>query len=140
MLEKMDIIRLEKQESGTFGVVRLNGRVLCLSLEPPDRGNAPDVSCIPPGRYTCRRVDSPRFGRTFEITGVPERTHILFHQGNVAADTRGCVLLGSRFGRLGRERALLESSAAFAAFMDNLGENDEFDLAVREACGEASWT
>lgn len=139
MLEKMEIVRIEQGADGTFGVLSLDGRVFCLTLEPPDRNNAVGRSCVPAGRYACRRVDSPRFGRTFEVSGVPGRTHILFHKGNVVADTSGCVVLGSRFGLLGQERAVLDSGSAFDAFLGRCAGLHGFDLTIREAYGEAAW-
>ena len=47
------------------------------TLEEEDQGNRRNVSSIPAGTYIVKRVDSPRFGDTFEITGVPNRSHIL---------------------------------------------------------------
>ncbi|OIQ49732.1 hypothetical protein BerOc1_01657 [Pseudodesulfovibrio hydrargyri] len=129
-MRKVDITRLEKSEEGTFGVLRLDGRVQCVTLEPPERGNRVGVSCIPAGTYTCRKVDSPSFGPTFEVTGVPGRTAILFHQGNVARDTHGCILLGSRFGRLGDERGVLDSRAAFTEFLDRCAGERTFQFTI----------
>lgn len=129
---KADIVRLEKSEEGTFGVLRLDGEVFCVTLEPPDRDNLSNASCIPAGQYTCRRVDSPTFGQTFEITGVPGRSAILFHQGNVVRDTHGCVLLGNRFGRLGPDRAVLDSRSAFREFLERCGEERAFPFEIAE--------
>lgn len=127
-----ELLRIEQTETESLGVLKLAGRAMCLTLEPPPRGNAANVSCIPPGRYRCLRKTSPRFGETFEITGVPGRSHILFHAGNLAADTRGCVLLGSRFGNLGGQRAVLESKAALTAFLAELDRQESFELVIRE--------
>jgi len=131
-MKKVDIMRLEKSEEGTFGVLRLDGRVQCVTLEPPERGNRIGVSCIPVGTYTCRRVDSPTFGRTSEVADVPGRTAILFHQGNVARDTHGCILLGSRFGRLGTERGVLDSRAALREFLDHCSGEPTFQFEIAE--------
>ena len=133
-MEKIDIVRLEKSPSGTFGALRLGGEVLCVTLEPPDRGNLPEVSCIPAGEYGCRRVESPSFGTTFEIGGVPGRSHILFHQGNVSADTRGCVLLGQGFGMIGGERAIVRSRPAFREFLDRCGDARGFTVFIHDHC------
>ena len=132
-MRTVDIIRIEQGETGTFGVLRLDGQAACVTMEPPDRDNQTDVSCIPAGTYVCRRRNSPRFGDTFEVTDVPGRTHILFHQGNRLADTSGCVLLGSRFGTLHDERAVLDSARAFAGFMDSCADADAFKLVVADA-------
>jgi hypothetical protein len=131
-MKTVDITRLEKSEDGTFGVLRLDGRVQCVTLEPPERGNRVGVSCIPAGTYTCRRVDSPTFGPTFEVTGVPGRTAILFHQGNVLRDTHGCILLGSRFGRLGDERGVLDSRVAFREFLADCADARSFQFTIEE--------
>lgn len=139
MVEKIELIRLEKGISGTFGVLRMDGQVFCVTLEPPDRNNEPDVSCIPSGNYACHRVESPRFGTTFAVTDVPERDHILFHSGNIAGDTHGCVLLGREFGLLRGDRAVLNSGRTFARFMKRCHGTKAFQLTIEEACGEGAW-
>ncbi|MBG0790371.1 MAG: hypothetical protein H0S80_07740 [Desulfovibrionaceae bacterium] len=131
-MKKMDIVRLETSQAGTFGVLRMDGEVFCVTLEPPDRGNRPGVSCIPAGEYECRRVASPSFGDTFEIAGVPGRTHILFHQGNVAADTRGCVLLGRSFGEVCGRRAVVSSMPTFRAFLARCGDARSFTVSIED--------
>lgn len=133
-MEKIDIVRLEKGSEGTFGVLRVDGEVFCVTLEPPDRGNRVDVSCIPAGEYVCRRVDSPAFGATFEVCDVPGRSQILFHQGNVAGDTRGCVLLGRSFGLLGSERAVVQSRTTFRDFLARCADAKSFAFAIEERC------
>lgn len=129
----VEIIRIESSEDGVFGLLRLDGRAQCLTLEPPDRGNTPNVSCIPAGRYVCRRVRSPRFGETFEVAEVPGRSHILLHAGNTGADTEGCILLGSRLGRVEGRRGVLASAEALRGFLEATAGRDGLDLAVIDA-------
>ncbi|WP_272701484.1 DUF5675 family protein [Desulfovibrio sp. Fe33] len=131
-MRNVDIVRLEKGEEGTFGVLRLDGRVFGVTLEPQERGNRVGMSCIPAGIYTCNRVDSPAFGNTFEVADVPGRTHILFHPGNVVGDTRGCILLGSRFGEIGGERGILDSRAAFGEFLARCAGERAFRFEITE--------
>lgn len=138
MIESVDLMRVEQSEEGTFGVLRINGRAWCVTLEPPERGNAENISCIPPGRYECRRVRSPRFGHTFEVADVPGRSHILLHTGNLVADTQGCVLLGRHFGRLQDGRAVLNSGSTFKAFMEEMDGVDVFPFVVEDVFGEAA--
>lgn len=128
----VEIVRLEEAEEGTFGVLRLNKRTLCLTLEPTDRLNERDHSSIPAQQYRCRRTVSPRFGETFEVTGVPGRDHVLLHPGNTARDTRGCILLGERFGPVDGVRSVLDSRRAHAAFMALLAGRDGFHLTIAE--------
>ncbi|MBC17657.1 MAG: hypothetical protein CL942_11475 [Desulfovibrio sp.] len=139
MKNLVEVIRVEQGEEGTFGVLKLNGQAYCVTLEPPQRGNVQNISCIPAGEYHCKRVSSPRFGETYEITDVPGRSHILFHAGNVVGDTSGCVLLGRHFGRLGTSRAVLDSGRTFSDFITQCEGNNEFPLVIREG-GAVSWT
>lgn len=133
-----EIIRLESTDEAVLGALVLDGRLFCWTLEPPDRGNRPGESCIPPGRYACSAVASPRFGRAVAVRGVPGRSHILFHAGNTAADTEGCILLGSRPGTLDGRRALLGSAEAMRAFLEAVGREPELELTVRPLAEEAA--
>lgn len=128
----LELIRLEESQAGTFGVLRVNKEVFCLTLEPRDELNAPTRSSIPAQQYLCRRVESPKFGETFEVTDVPGRSHVLFHAGNVAHDTQGCILLGATWGKLKENRAVLNSGDTFRRFLDLLANHGEAHLTIRE--------
>lgn len=84
--------------SATFGdLLREDGTRICVTLERPWLDNRRRESCIPAGRYRCVWKRSPKFGWTFEVTGVPDRDAILFHAGNKVRDSLGCILTGRRF-------------------------------------------
>lgn len=140
MVNQVELIRLETGDDGTFGVLRIDGRVHCVTLEPPDEDNRQNVSCIPEGRYLCRRVHSRRYGNTFEVADVPGRSHILFHPGNVVGDTRGCVLVGRQFGLLRGDRAVLNSGRTFERFMELCKGGDQFEFTIEDVCKEEQWT
>ena len=124
--------RIAQDKGGTFGVLLEGGAPFALTAENPWAGNRPEVSCIPRGRYTCRRMRSPRFGETFEVASVPGRTHILFHRGNTPEDTRGCILVGNRFGILQGNVAVLSSRVAFRKLMERLEGKEKFNLLIEE--------
>ena len=67
--------------SATCGVLIYLGRPKFVTLELPWKGNQRRVSCIPEGRYWVGRVNSPRFGWTYEVKDVPGRDAILFLSG-----------------------------------------------------------
>jgi hypothetical protein len=122
--------RIAMSDHGTFGVLIDDHAPLALTLERPWLRNGKNVSCIPEGNYICKRILSPKFGDTFEIKDVPERTHILFHAGNTMDHTKGCVLVGQRFGSLGEKTAVLLSRDGFGELMQRLKGTDEFLLKV----------
>jgi hypothetical protein len=124
------LLRIDKAVDGVFGVLTLNNKVICVTLERPWQDNKPNLSCIPPDVYQCKRVDSPKYKDTFEVLNVPGRTHILFHSGNRIKDSKGCILLGSEYGELQDERAVLESSKSFIRFMTMLEGIEFFPLQI----------
>ena len=125
--------RLERDVTsvhGTLGIFSCPGVPGPLHImEPPWRDNRRNRSCIPPGVYEVLPHVSPRFKRCLLVTNVPERSHILFHAGNVGGDvengyhthTHGCLLPGLRRGRIkvrGRvQSAVISSRTAFRHIM-----------------------
>ena len=89
--------RIASRDDGTYGVLLADGAPFAVTLERPWRDNRRGESCIPPGAYTCIRVQSPKFGPTWMVKDVPGRSEILFHAGNVFADSHGCILVAERF-------------------------------------------
>lgn len=84
---------------------------------------------IPAGTYMCRLMtaaDNPRHGVSWEVRGVPGRTDILFHAGNDASDSEGCILVG--FGFNGR--AITFSAEAYQRFRKFLAARTLFTLEV----------
>ena len=92
------IIRDTLTEESTIGQLFLNGEKFCETLELPWRGNQKSVSCIPAGIYDVRiRTAKESGSRKYPhllVENVFNRTYILFHRGNRAKDTRGCILVG----------------------------------------------
>ena len=128
----LELVRLEtRRRYGTFGVLRINKQVFCVTLEPAFLENAQGTA-IPAGQYDCHRVNSPSWGDTFQVLGVPDRTGILFHSGNTANDTRGCILLGQHYGKLSAGRAVLNSGKTFETFMGLMKDVGLFALTILE--------
>lgn len=132
------LTRFESGDQGQFG------RLLkWVTMEEEWLDNQRNKSSIPPGAYVCKRSWFYRGGyATFEITGVPGRSRIVFHIANTEEDVEGCVGLGLRMGTLLRtdeetnERrhklAVLSSRAAFSEFMQHFEGIDEWVLIIEE--------
>lgn len=119
------LVRVGEADGATFGVLLRNGKPEFVTLEEPWRDNQRSISCIPTGAYIVKPVKSPRFGNTYEVTKVPDRSHILFHAGNTLNDTQGCILLGMQYGKIDGKSAIVRSKDAFGLFLNNLlGQND----------------
>jgi hypothetical protein len=128
---QLDLIRTcSSDKFGTFGIIRLDQVPFALTLEPPWADNKPFVSCIPTGSYVCRRVLSKRFGETFEVMDVPGRTRILFHKGNTAQDTEGCIILGRGLSGSPQSPSIYYSDIAMSNFLEHLKGEESFVLAI----------
>ena len=136
-MKRARLIRGPSTEHGTLGRLVLQGRsgggdslasIVLDTMEPPWLDNR-RRSCIPTGLYEVRPHRSPRYGACYLVAGVPGRSHILVHAGNVGGDverglhthTLGCLLPGLARGQLrvrGRmQRAVLSSRPAVRHFM-----------------------
>lgn len=122
------LTRRVKNSEITLGTLTGEGNLFS-TVERPWLGNKRNISCIPDGEYTVKRVNSPKFGsRQWEITGVPNRSHILLHVANHPHDVEGCVGLGTNvwpdFTGVGNSRNAIEK---FYAATNHL---EEFVLTV----------
>ena len=76
----------------TNGVLSLNGKEICKTIELPWRNNKARVSCIPEGKYKIRKRFSAKFKWHLELINVKNRKYILFHPANNALkELNGCI-------------------------------------------------
>ena len=129
----LEIVRLEENfEFGTFGVLKLDKELFCFTLEPRDEENASRISNIPAQQYWCQRYSSRKFPDTWQIMDVPGRDKVLFHSGNLAKQTEGCILLAQHMGKLQDNRAVLNSGATFQSFMNTTRGFSKLHLTITE--------
>ena len=85
-------------DESIIGELFINGERFCDTLELQYRDNQKSISCIPTGKYKVRlrlpRESATRHYIHLLVKDVKDRSHILFHRGNTAKDTRGCILVG----------------------------------------------
>jgi len=92
------LIRDTFSKKSTIGELFLEDERMCDTLENPWIDNQRNISCIPEGVYPVR-LRYPRESGTRDylhllVQDVPNRDWILFHRGNTAEDTSGCILVG----------------------------------------------
>ena len=110
---EITVERRWKRDGYTIGVLYVNGKRYCNTLEDIDRGLSSDMAvgdifkvkvhgqtAIPTGRYEVRMTYSPRFKRQLPLlVDVPAYEGVRIHSGNTAADTEGCILVGENTER-----------------------------------------
>lgn len=131
---ELTVHRKYRKETYTIGNLYINGEFFCNTMEDKDRGlkqtddiahikavKVPSETAIPVGRYNVSMdVISPKYsgvafyrdlcgGRVPRVMDVPGFDGILIHAGNTAADTAGCLLVGSNKAK----GKVLESKATF---------------------------
>jgi hypothetical protein len=136
---RVGLRRTETSDEGTFGVFIFPEGVVCNSLELPWRDNEPFFSCINVGTYICKLIESPNFGKCFDVEDVEGRTLIRIHAANKAGDVKkgyvselkGCIAPGMDIGEMDGQQAVYSSRTALNMLIDKLGA-DPFELVVEE--------
>ena len=129
----MKLVRVASNDIATYGVLIQGEIPFAVTLERPWLENRSMESCIQAGAYECKRVSSPKFGNTFEVTNVPGRSAILFHRGNLADDSHGCILVGEQFNPVLGKPGITASREGFDEFLKLTGITDSFPLTIQEA-------
>lgn len=97
-------------------------------------GNGSFHAKVPEGRYECVRgkhtLPNGHELETFEVTGVPGHTGILFHPGNKYQDSHGCFLPGEEIVRVGNQRMVTHSRISWHILMEAQEGVDKFLLTV----------
>lgn len=107
-MNTLTLHRVLSDNSATFGILSLNGRFLCHTIEDRYREGekVPGETRIPAGEYriTLRTVGgfhqryTEKFGQMHKgmlwLRDVPGFEYILIHIGNEAKDSAGCILVG----------------------------------------------
>lgn len=126
--------RFHSDTGVTLGILNIEGisHYPIFTLENPWLGNEREISCIPEGEYQCNPFDGKRYRKVWEVTNVPNRSYILFHQGNYEINTRGCILVGFSVVKTTRnnEEYMVQRSNDALNYMRNFLANKEFTLTI----------
>lgn len=96
----MILQRTVQNEEATYGVLILNNKPLCDTIERPWLDNHPQTSCIPPGEYEFETYHSPSKGvDVWLLKNVPNREYIEIHPANFAYELKGCIAPGQGYFR-----------------------------------------
>ena len=88
---KLELIRTYFPD-GTNGIIFLNGKILCYSIELPWHNNLSRISCVPEGTYELVKRYSPSHKWHLLLNNVPNRQLILIHPANNAKkELKGCI-------------------------------------------------
>lgn len=126
------IIRIAFLADCVLGVILDDMIPFALTLERPWKNNQRNISCIPAGSYVCKRIQSPKFGSTFEVQKVEGRSEILFHKGNINDDTHGCILIGEMYEPFGSDTGIAASGKGFKEFLSRTADIDFFTLKIED--------
>jgi hypothetical protein len=134
----MKLVRNQFRADGVFSrLYNDNGVPQCYTLEHSYANLDGTFSAkIPTGQWVCVRGIHQLQGmlkpfETFEITGVPGHTNLLFHMGNFDGNSEGCILVGDSIVTQGDGVQMVTNSVhTFEDFMNSLSGVTEFMLTV----------
>lgn len=102
---RLSIQRQPSEFGATIGCLYVNGIFQAWTLEdivreipgvPVEKWKVWGKTAIPVGEYRCSIRKSEHFGTDkIHIEDVPGFSEIMIHEGNNAADTDGCILVGA---------------------------------------------
>lgn len=118
----IQVVRFMCGETCTIGEMLVNGEHECWTLEDvvrPEGEKIYGATAIPFGTYSVGITFSQHFQRDLPLVlGVPNFQGIRIHPGNTAADTEGCILVGTEH----TETSVLNSRAAFNSLFPKIGD------------------
>lgn len=126
----INVFRTHQNDTRTLGTVSVrnsttNQQLNLYSLELPDNNNQPFTSRINAGSYNTQRWTSPTHGEVLRLDDANGHTDILWHPGNVAGETEGCLLPGTEQ----TENSVLNSVAAMNRLINYVDGIVGFDRA-----------
>lgn len=128
----MLIRRDQKKGNSTPGILYLDGKMECYTLEDVERDTKVyGETAIPKGTYNVKLTMSARFGKVMPLLeNVPNYSGVRIHSGNTSADTEGCILVGTQRGLVGGNATISGSRDAFARLMDKLAKETSITLEI----------
>tara|TARA_R110002153_G_scaffold176602_7_gene329830 strand:- start:811 stop:1350 length:540 start_codon:yes stop_codon:yes gene_type:complete len=121
------LIRDTFTKESIIGKLYLNDEMFCDTLELPYKDNKRSISSIPVGEYNVR-LRYPRESATRDyihllVKDVKDRNYILFHIGNSAKDSRGCILVGQKRQQNFVSNSIMAMSLLMKEIVNLGGEN-----------------
>ena len=130
-MQRLILKRKYREGEATLGIITLDGKEICRTLENPWVDNQVNISCIPEGKYLCQTDDTGKF-QWWKVLGVEGRSGVEIHQGNRERDTQGCIIIGKKWGFIANELAVFTSRVTLEKLKQIL--DDEFELEIIKMC------
>ncbi len=130
-MRKATLTRYETGPEGTYGKLVTDNGFQCSIMELPWADNKPEISCILPGDYECRKVESARFGSVYKLVDSNGRTEVLIHAANWPRQIRGCLAPGRAVGLVLGIKGVMSSRDALNGLEADLDAPGPFLLTIK---------
>lgn len=125
----LEVVRFQCGATCTIGELLVNGEHECWTLEDVVRPNGQKVygeTAIPYGRYRVLITFSNRFQRDLPLlVDVPDFSGIRIHPGNSAAETHGCLLVGTTHTGTAVQNSRVAFNTLFPKIRDAIRQGQE---------------
>jgi len=135
-MKTFTIRRGASNKDGVYGMF-IDGNVpFAVTVEPEDKNNQANISCIPPGEYIAflRKADTGRRKYdVWQLRGVPDRSAIQIHKGVTEDSSLGCIIVGESFEPYKSKSAgVMNSTKGFTEFMDRSKGQEEIKIIIEK--------
>lgn len=122
----------------TIGVMLVEGKFVCFSIELPWRENERNISCIPEGDYFANWEPSKKFQHgVFRLEKVEGRDGILIHVANRTNEIRGCIAPNSYLDGLNGIKGL-HSAQAQKTLIQLFGRQGRVKITIQSVSNAAA--
>lgn len=130
---ELRLFRESYTDEYTIGTLTVERELMFRTLELPWLGNKRTISCIPEGKYNWEIRYSARFGKHIHIKDVKDRTLILIHVGNTTSEIAGCVIIGTKRGKIKNKEAVMNSRKAMITLLQKIGDTKKGTITIVSA-------
>lgn len=119
---ELTLIRNKSQGNSTLGVLFVDGKLECYTLEDVVRDvKVHGKTAIPRGRYNVTVTMSNRFKKLLPLlANVPNFEGVRIHPGNTSEDTEGCILVGVGTALVNGSPVVTDSRTAFSKLFSKI--------------------
>ena len=140
IMKEFILRRVTANEDGVFGVLidrtPKGDFPFAVTVEPEDKNNQSNISCIPPGVYSAflrEHETSRRNYDVWQLEKVPNRTAIQIHKGVSEDSSLGCIIVGESFDPYKDKRAaVMSSTKGFSEFMTRVKGEEKISIIIEK--------
>ncbi len=136
---KLRVTRTVLGQDFTFGLLLVDGKQFCNTLEPTDRNleqggaKVKGSTAIPCGTYKVAWTYSNKYRKKMpELLDVPQFEGVRIHGGNTSKDSEGCILVGDGDGFDKLKNSTAKKDALWAMIEQAITAGEDVEIEIKK--------